>query len=538
MTIDVVFRNEKGDELTWEEMDANLANLQVAIETKKDNFSILPVEQGGTGVATLAEAKQVLEVPEFANQIEYMPAGIGAVSSDVQSKLRERVSIKDFGAKGDGIQDDTSAIQAWLTYISTNKLFGYPSAGTYKITAKLVVGAYSNWGIVGDGSASVKFLYAGASTTTDIFVFGDGVGSLVGCTFSGFKLDSTTTMTGGVGIHFKKLCRSTVRDVIAAGQDGSGNLWHGVRFNGVDNCYYDEFEIRAQKDGLQVNGLVSGPKADLLLGNYKIGQCDVGIRFGGAYGGGTLGKGSVVVCGDGVVIDNTLVAEINREIFFSDATVIDANTRSNIVIDQSLSGALRVNIPGRMWCGSSGSHAIWIKNANGALIDINAYIYNIVGDGIRIDDANAIVNIDSLFASISTIGTYAINETVATTKVKFCTNCRFESVLNPFNYTNNRAVTNLPMPVSVQGGRAVYWETFSGTLNASGNALFAHGKGGTWSKKVIAIFASAKATGGQWNPLTPAYIDGTNISVTGNVGLANQPYNVNVLVGDEANVGW
>lgn len=97
MTIDVVFRNEKGDELTWEEMDGNLANLKVAIETKKDDFSILPVAQGGTGVATLAEAKQVLEVPEFANQIEYMPAGTGAVATDVQSKLRQIVNIHDKG---------------------------------------------------------------------------------------------------------------------------------------------------------------------------------------------------------------------------------------------------------------------------------------------------------------------------------------------------------------------------------------------------------------------------------------------------------
>src|SRR5574343_916619 len=106
MTIVVVFRNEKGDELTWEEMDGNLANLKVAIETKKDNFSILPVAQGGTGVATIEEAKQVLEVPEFANQIEYMPAGIGAIATDVQSALREFVFASRFGVLANGVADD------------------------------------------------------------------------------------------------------------------------------------------------------------------------------------------------------------------------------------------------------------------------------------------------------------------------------------------------------------------------------------------------------------------------------------------------
>lgn len=78
MTIDVVFRNEKGDELTWEEMDANLANLKVAIEAKKDNFAILPVAQGGTGVTTLDEAKQVLGVDELRNDIASSAIGNGA----------------------------------------------------------------------------------------------------------------------------------------------------------------------------------------------------------------------------------------------------------------------------------------------------------------------------------------------------------------------------------------------------------------------------------------------------------------------------
>ena len=85
MTIDVVFRNEKGDELTWEEMDANLANLQVAIETKKDNFSILPVAQGGTGVATIAEAKQILGIDYINNIIE-----------SINEKLLETKRITDY----------------------------------------------------------------------------------------------------------------------------------------------------------------------------------------------------------------------------------------------------------------------------------------------------------------------------------------------------------------------------------------------------------------------------------------------------------
>ena len=49
-----------------------------------------------------------------ANGMTYLPAGVGAVATTVETKLRETVSIKDFGAVEDGITNDAAAIQLAL----------------------------------------------------------------------------------------------------------------------------------------------------------------------------------------------------------------------------------------------------------------------------------------------------------------------------------------------------------------------------------------------------------------------------------------
>ena len=78
--------------------------------------------------------------------VGYLPGGTGAVASTVQTKLREQVSVKDFGAVGNGVADDTAAIQAAITYVlnrvktgSLNQLGGvvYFPTGRYRITSTL-----------------------------------------------------------------------------------------------------------------------------------------------------------------------------------------------------------------------------------------------------------------------------------------------------------------------------------------------------------------------------------------------------------------
>lgn len=74
--------------------------------------------------------------------------GAGAVIRTTQDKLRDRVSIKDFGAIGDGLSDDTLAIQQALAVHD----HVYVPPGTYLISAPVTLGFRQS--LVGAGQSS------------------------------------------------------------------------------------------------------------------------------------------------------------------------------------------------------------------------------------------------------------------------------------------------------------------------------------------------------------------------------------------------
>lgn len=68
-----------------------------------------------------------------ANWVGYTPGGTGAVSRTAQAKLREFVSVSDFGAVGDGATDDSAAFAAAIAAHD----FIFIPAGTYLVNVDL-----------------------------------------------------------------------------------------------------------------------------------------------------------------------------------------------------------------------------------------------------------------------------------------------------------------------------------------------------------------------------------------------------------------
>jgi len=127
------------------------------------DFSILVQDNKGTMVYNFPEATGIS--PNAAG-VTYTPAGTGAVTTNVQAKLRESVSVKDFGAVGDGVTDDTAAIQAAF---DSNQYIHFPS-GTYLITggiSKAANGVIVDFGqaVIRNGGATFLFNFGTTSDT-------------------------------------------------------------------------------------------------------------------------------------------------------------------------------------------------------------------------------------------------------------------------------------------------------------------------------------------------------------------------------------
>ena len=83
----------------------------------------------------LAAYEALIASSAGSSLVGYTQGNSGTVSRTVQSKLQESISVKDFGALGDGTTDDTAAFQAAQTYAASigGSIITIPS-GTYVLT--------------------------------------------------------------------------------------------------------------------------------------------------------------------------------------------------------------------------------------------------------------------------------------------------------------------------------------------------------------------------------------------------------------------
>jgi hypothetical protein len=123
----------------------------------------------------------------------YTPTGSGSVARSAQDKMRDSVSVKDFGAVGDGVTDDTTAIQAAIN-ANPGKIIFVPK-GSYKFSQLTI----SSNGTTLMGEAMLGgTTFIPTQTTGNDFVFN-------GCQHSqiqNINFRPTVKKTGGYCVYF------------------------------------------------------------------------------------------------------------------------------------------------------------------------------------------------------------------------------------------------------------------------------------------------------------------------------------------------
>jgi hypothetical protein len=113
--------------------------------------------------ATLA----MLAASNGSSLIGYTQGGTGAVTTTVQAKLREFVSVQDFGAIGNGVANDTAAVQAFFNYIAANNVGTAYCDGRFLVSSGIYYGDGTNQAATLQIVGYAEFI---ASTAIDILV--------------------------------------------------------------------------------------------------------------------------------------------------------------------------------------------------------------------------------------------------------------------------------------------------------------------------------------------------------------------------------
>jgi hypothetical protein len=195
-------------------------------------------------VPTDTVSLEVLASPIGSTLVGTIQTGTGAVARTVDGKLKEAVSVKDFGATGDGITDDTVAIQAAVTAAGGGTTF-FP-AGNYIISA--TINCFTQGAsIVGDsiGTTVIKANH----TTGAVFRFYRSFSGIrnIAITAIGSRLTATDQLGFGVQFETEDAPDTTAMrmrccfcdNVYVVLQPGTAYYWVGNATQGsvMQSCY-------------------------------------------------------------------------------------------------------------------------------------------------------------------------------------------------------------------------------------------------------------------------------------------------------------
>jgi hypothetical protein len=267
-----------------------------------------------------------------ASSVTFTQTGTGATARNAQVKLQETVSVKDFGAIGNGVANDTSAIQAAINYAAPLGVSVFVPAGTYKITALTLPLQHGGIEIYGEAMNS-GYNMENAIYRGSVLVSTQATGNIISCdggvaySNRGIRIRNLNIRVSTIdyAIYIKRSPELNLLENLTVYNDhpsgGSGlcleSCWVGTRVNG---CAFNAAAIGANNIGINVfNDIKAGGVSIEDTNATKFAKC---IRIGGdVYQatlrnvGGEVGKYGFYIDGnDPKVLLDTCHCEFNTDI--------------------------------------------------------------------------------------------------------------------------------------------------------------------------------------------------------------------------------
>lgn len=319
-----------------------------------------PETTGGIGVGAWIDRTDVtlrsdLASDTGASYVTVLHTAGGAVARSVLNKLSDFTSVQDFGALGDGVNDDGPAIQLAINSGVRNIFF---PTGIYKITTPIVISVDK----VGLKLASASPNSVNITTANDIELFQDhGIYTL----YEGMAFTCTNAAHSKMHIQFYSAERPSIINCLFNGVDGRTATGSGVGFGDgvggvggtmgiIDRCVFNHasinvltWDVHITNSRIWANSRRYGIKAVGSVGNLTIIGCDIlppvvtrsnrlsGIYLSGAVtqpiisacyidGNPTLGTGVGILAENGVIglsIDSLRANQNCQEVIILDSVV-------------------------------------------------------------------------------------------------------------------------------------------------------------------------------------------------------------------------
>lgn len=333
---------------------------------------------------------------EGSEFLPHFPVGTGAVERASKDKLNEFLSVKDFGALGNGVADDGAGIQACFTAaVSAGKTVFFPS-GTYLSSVKISTSGASV-SVQGAGVPVTKVVF---TATTGGFEFAlDAQGSGIppdqfyfdGLTIESRAAVSTPALSATWATYQPNAQGNTwISNVnIVRKADGTGSFTDGIKLNKCIVGFISRVVLLGDDARVSARGINLIDTVGIRITDFDINRYATGI---------SITKVSAVQT-EGICITNGFIYDINTGLVVNTAIHINvSNTHININGSGATTGVSFVSV-------SQSSIQ------DGCLIYVGGAVADAANqDGIQMTSCNGVTIAGNQFTGVTPANTrYAIS---------------------------------------------------------------------------------------------------------------------------------